>query len=604
MPSDAFYRKWLAQDERPSTKPARQTSLSSIADDIELVTSRIEAACIDITADYGDWCNLGFAIADALGENGRSTFHRISSVAYSGYDYNACDRQYDNCLNGKGHGVTYRTFFQIAQDHGIDISPSQPSLASLPSRTSAYEDFKNITTDTRDGNDANDGNDGITHIEMPTFYPKIHGHLPTLLQKVADKRDSDADADMLILGSLAVISACLPKVFGIYDKRVTYTNLYLFVTAGAGTGKGRLYFCHKLVEPIHNDLRVKNEFEEAEYKMKMAAYKHPKKGEVVPKPDAPPVRLLFIPANSSSTAVYQALAENDERGLMFETEGDTLSSSFGQDFGDFSDGLRKAFHHEKITFLRRGEREYRDIKCPRLSTVLSGTPEQVATLLTSAENGLFSRFLFYYLDSEITWHDVLDEGDGQSLDSYFADLGNEFHPFYHTLLGMENMLKFSMTPKQAWEFNHQFSIRQDEFLNLFGATTVASVRRIATSTFRIAMILTALRMMDTGEIPESLVCSDEDFRTAMIISDVLHSHMLRVMKEMPASPGKMKVGQAKEPVLLKKFWDELPDEFEAKDFKAIAADVGLSTPTAERYIREWLGKRLEKLSRGKYRKLS
>ena len=111
-------------------------------------------------------------------------------------------------------------------------------------------------------------------------------------------------------------------------------------------------------------------------------------------------------------------------------------------------------------------------------------------------------------------------------------------------------------------------------------------------------------MMDTGEIPESLVCSDEDFRTAMIISDVLHSHMLRVMKEMPASPGKMKVGQAKEPVLLKKFWDELPDEFEAKDFKAIAADVGLSTPTAERYIREWLGKRLEKLSRGKYRKLS
>jgi len=53
---------------------------------------------------------------------------------------------------------------------------------------------------------------------------------------------------------------------------------------------------------------------------------------------------------------------------------------------------------------------------------------------------------------------------------------------------------------------------------------------------------------------------------------------------------------------LKAFWDALPDEFEVKDFKATAQEVGLSIPTAERYIRQWVDTRLDKVSRGRYRK--
>lgn len=51
------------------------------------------------------------------------------------------------------------------------------------------------------------------------------------------------------------------------------------------------------------------------------------------------------------------------------------------------------------------------------------------------------------------------------------------------------------------------------------------------------------------------------------------------------------------------FWDNLPDEFEAKDFKEIATSIGLTTPTAERYIRAWTETRLEKLARGRYKKV-
>ena len=46
----------------------------------------------------------------------------------------------------------------------------------------------------------------------------------------------------------------------------------------------------------------------------------------------------------------------------------------------------------------------------------------------------------------------------------------------------------------------------------------------------------------------------------------------------------------------------LPYEFEAKDFKAIAQSIGLTIPTAERYIRAWTGIRLEKVAMGRYKK--
>jgi len=78
--------------------------------------------------------------------------------------------------------------------------------------------------------------------------------------------------------------------------------------------------------------------------------------------------------------------------------------------------------------------------------------------------------------------------------------------------------------------------------------------------------------------------------------------MLRVINELPATPTRMVVGKAKEPLLLQTFWDSLPEEFEAKDFKAVAQEVGLTIPTAERYIRQWVDTRLDKVSRGRYRK--
>lgn len=99
-----------------------KTSVNMLNEDIEKVVQQIESHQIDITNDYKDWVKIGFALADGLGEGGRDYFHRVSKF-YSAYDFSECDNQFDKCLKSKKSGITARSFFGYAKDHGIDISP-------------------------------------------------------------------------------------------------------------------------------------------------------------------------------------------------------------------------------------------------------------------------------------------------------------------------------------------------------------------------------------------------------------------------------------------------------------------------------------------------
>lgn len=57
-----------------------------------------------------------------------------------------------------------------------------------------------------------------------------------------------------------------------YGGVTVFPNLFLFVTAQASAGKGRISLCRRLVEPIHRQLREINKLEYEEYKRKQAEY--------------------------------------------------------------------------------------------------------------------------------------------------------------------------------------------------------------------------------------------------------------------------------------------------------------------------------------------
>ena len=587
--------EWL---EVKGAEPVRATpAVVSGGDvsDIETVTLRIEEARVDITSSYADWRDLGFALSDALGEAGRDYFHRLSRF-HPEYSAAEADKQYDRCLRAGGHGITIKTFYQLAKGHGISLV-----TRSVPGRGRAS--YTSVRSG--EGIEVSEGMrempDHVGHDDsLPTFTPQIHQNLPDFLRKIIDVADSPEDGDILLLGTLTVLSACLPQIEGIYNKRPVSSNLFLFVTARASSGKGRLTLCRYLIEPIHERLREINEAEMMDYKQKMQMYNASKNKGSMEKPEQPPLRMLFIPANSSATAVYQVLGENDGQGIMFETEGDTLANTFASDYGNYSDGFRKAFHHETISYVRRKDREYVNLKHPKLSALLTGTPKQVSALITDAENGLFSRFIFYYLSTKVMWQNVFEQSGGRTLDDQFRALGEEFHDF-HTLLADYGKIRFHLTTEQQRRFNEFFEREQVQYVDELGEEIIASVRRLGLITYRIAMIMSALRIMEDGCFEDNIVCRDVDFETSLVISEALLHHTTKVFEELPrlAASGSSTAGQ--KTVRRQLFLDKLPESFSRKEFIDISASLGIPLKTAERHISQWCKEGvIERVEQGRY----
>ena len=333
-----------------------------------------------------------------------------------------------------------------------------------------------------------------------------------------------------------------------------------------------------------------------EFKRKQNEYVLDKKNNE--QPVEPPIKTLLIPGNSSSTAVYQMLNDNNGIGLIFETEGDTLANTFKSDYGNFSDGFRKAFHHELISYTRRKDREFVELERPRLSAVLSGTPRQITSLINDTENGLFSRFMFYKMNFVLSWRNVFEKKE--PLDEYFNQLGQQFFEFYQTLQN-SHLIRFSLTKAQENEFNAMFEQMQNDYYYMFGEDILASVRRLGLITFRIAMILTTLRCMDGKAIAPVIVCDDNDFRTARIMAQVLLKHTEKVYGNLPIIDESTRgSGQT---VIRQKFFDSLPPEFDRRTYLEIAKRLNMPPKTAEKQISRLCEKgKLKHTSHGNYSK--
>ena len=567
---------------------------TSLEEDIEALVRIVEARRLDITGDYAQWRNIGFALAEGLGEAGRSFYHRLSCF-YPDYKAEETDTQYDKCLKGKRSGKVIKasTLFYIAKDYQV-IVRSQEAGTINPEPQSVRRRFDDLTllTFSEEGG-------------MPTFSPHVRGKLPAVLEEIAEHATGERDADMLILGAIVTLSSCLPHVFGIYGDREVFPNLFLFVTAPASAGKGRLSLCRRLVEPIQDELRFLYDDAMNKFRKAKAAYERRKnRADDVEPPVEPVLKMLIIPANSSATMLYQILSENGGSGLMFETEGDTLAIVFASDFGNYSDGFRKAFHHEPISYMRRKDHEFVELLRPKLSAVLSGTPRQIASLVRDTENGLFSRFLFYYLDFRLEWLDVFadrEEGGGdKTLDAVFDRIGKRIlHLYQH--LSMNAEIEFTFSSSQKVYFNAFFRKMQAAYVHDCGRDFIGTVRRLGLITYRVAMILTVLRMVDEKSFPPLLYCHDEDFRTAMTIGKVVAIHAARVFRELSTRELLKPTTERKDQ--LQDLYDALPDEFTTGMSVEVAGARGYSKKTIERYVKAWCqAGTLEKVRHGFFRK--
>ena len=93
----------------PQLLPAPNPVSDNKEEEVERIIREIEQRAVDIAPEYKDWVELGFALVDGLGENGREYYHRISRL-HPDYQREQTDKQYTYCLQAKGQGVTIRSF--------------------------------------------------------------------------------------------------------------------------------------------------------------------------------------------------------------------------------------------------------------------------------------------------------------------------------------------------------------------------------------------------------------------------------------------------------------------------------------------------------------
>lgn len=390
----------------------------------------------------------------------------------------------------------------------------------------------------------------------PTFPNIVYNNLPPMLKQVTNEFNTDRQKDIILISSLVVLGGCFSKLKGMYDNSWIHPNLFAFIIGPPAIGKGDMKNSKVLGITIEEDYLKLHDLLKKAYRQAHANWIKQVKRDPDNagfEPEKPKLPTLFIPGNTSSAALYSRLFQSYNTGVMFETEADVLTETIKQDWGGWSNIMRKAFHHETLSINRKGEDLLYNINKPRLSILLSGTPDQVPKLITSASNGLMSRFCFYLFNTEIEWRDPRPDPNKQDQELFFTHLSQKVFEA-KAILESDHYL-FQLTNEQYDQLNIYFRSIISEVAKFDDNETAATIKRLGLIAFRIAMILSAVRNIETLNIQKTLICMDEDFNTSMEMIKILLEHSKLMLEMMPQTETGLKG-------LTNALYDALPNDIE------------------------------------------
>jgi hypothetical protein len=439
----------------------------------------------------------------------------------------------------------------------------------------------------------------------PAIHETLYAAMPDIIKDGAMAFPDHRERDVFLTGALAILSGCIPNVKGLYAMEEVFPNLFSFTVAPAASGKGALKFAKMLADDYHNAMLTASRNNEVLYNQQTAEYKQriatKKKNDPIEEepPVKPPFKVVYIPANCSYAKILSHLEQNEGTGIICETEADTLGNIFKQDWGSYSDMLRKSFHHERISSSRKTNNEFIEVNNPCLSIALSGTPNQVTGLIASAEDGLFSRFVFYaYKIQVLDWKDVSPYVSNINLTEHFKTLAAKVYSMVQFL--ETSPTEVQLTREQWQALNSTF---REMLLHTaaFTAEEAASiVKRLGLIQYRIAMLFTAMRKFENGEAEQIVICTDEDFTTAMQLVKIYLQHSLLMFNNLPkqGEATQFKTGDNK-----RKCFEALPQTFTRQQAVTIGSQFSLSARTVDDLLKSLVPQYLSKPKAGTYQKV-
>lgn len=590
--------------------------------DLERLVAAIEHQGANIAPTYQEYMPIAFATANDCGEAGRTFFHRICRLSEK-YVYEEADKLYDHALkagngrNGLGSVFHWAEIAGVKTDKQLadtfrqylreNKNPSNLQAPLTPTHAHTY-----------------------AREDLPPAFPDYPW--PPFIKQMIDCGNSIAQRDILLLGVFTVLGGTLNKrVRVLYGQKYMYPCLQTFIVAPPASGKGALTWVRRLAEPIHEELM-------ARYKDSLKNYREEKnrwdslgkKRSETPEPEQPPLKMFLIAGDNSGTGILENLIEADGVGLICETEADTVSTAIGADHGHWSDTLRKCHDHERLAFNRRTNREYRECPASYLSVLLSGTPAQVRPLIPSAENGLFSRQLFYRMPPIDEWADQFEQGD-EDMDSLFSDWGKQWKMLVDYLRERVNIIQFHLSDTQKERFNSCFARIFGHAGLSYGYPMRSSVARIAINICRIASVVAFLRSVESlltpqaildsqfsilncpglssaPEIPEENVrdgivpslelrINDDDFQAVLSLVEPLYRHSAGILSLLPSD----EVPRSRTPTPQEALFAALPLSFNRQQALEEAERNNIPTATLDTCLKRMQERgTLEKNGRGEY----
>jgi hypothetical protein len=439
--------------------------------------------------------------------------------------------------------------------------------------------------------------------QTPIIPQSVYDNLPPILFESCQAFKEAREKDVFLTGALAILSGCLPNVSGLYSGNVVFPSLFSFILAPAASGKGALKFAKALADKYHDETLKSSKDEKETYDQNLEAYKilkaKNKLEEGQKMPIAPKFKVIYIPANTSNAKIIQHLDCNEGKGIICETEADTLGQTFKNEWGSYSDMLRKSFHHEKISVSRKTDGEFVEVNSPQLSVALSGTPKQVFNIIASAEDGLFSRFLFYVFKTDAVWLDPSPKGNPINLTDYFKNQSNDVYKmvsFYE-----REELTLQLKDEQWDKFNPAFSSYLQQINTFVSEDALSVVKRLGLILYRFCMLFTAIRKYKADDYHKEIYCTDTDFDTALALIHVYLQHSIIMFENLPKQEGGgvFKSGSNK-----KLFFEALPNDFQRKEAIEIAKNFNMSERSVATFLKACLGKYLTQPKTGFYRKIN
>ena len=412
----------------------------------------------------------------------------------------------------------------------------------------------------------------------------VYNRLPKELQNLTQNFEG-RERDIVLISSLVVLSNCFPNIYGIYDGDRVYPQLYGVIVAPAASGKGVMNYSRIIIEKIHKKI-----FQESLIEFRENQKSSRKSGNF----ESTEMRVKILPANISTSEMYSYLGSSNHGLIIIESEADTMSNMLKNDWSNYSDVLRKAFHHEPVSISRKMDKVFENIDEPKLAMLVSGTPDQLQPLIKSKENGLFSRFIVYNFDEISPFKNVFDRNKRNNKVA-FENFGEMIYDTYERLVKIESLIEFSFTENQESKFIELIKPIRNDIIENHAEGFISNVHRHGLIFYRLAMILAIIRNLDNIHVNRNLVCSNVDFMLAYHLMTTLLRHSQFTYNTI--DNGDLSIQD-------EELLDKMNDVFSREKLINEGKKMNIPIRTIDDKISQWKRKRIiKKIDRSSYKKI-